>query len=97
MTCRRETKIPNSSSHPSYGVLEKACGGRISQLLQLGMYSVAQSKSTVRLQGRYVIKGGMRVEDARGEGEMGRREKRRLSSFPLYPSRRPLRRDVVIM
>ena len=37
--------MPNSSSHPSYGVLEKACGGRISQLLQLGMYSVAQNKS----------------------------------------------------
>ena len=37
--------MSNSSSHPSYGVLEKACGGRISQLLQLGMYSVAQNKS----------------------------------------------------
>lgn len=45
MTCRKETKMPNSSSHLSYGVLEKACGGRISQLLQLGMYSVAQNKS----------------------------------------------------
>ena len=45
MTCRKETKILNSSSHPSYGVLEKACGGLISQLLQLGMYSVAQNKS----------------------------------------------------
>ena len=45
--------MPNSSSHPSYGVLEKACGGRISQLLQLGMYLVAQNKSTDRLQGRY--------------------------------------------
>ena len=53
MTCRKEKKIPNSSSHPSYGVLEKACGGRISQLLQLGMYSVAQNKAAVRLQGRY--------------------------------------------
>lgn len=54
MTCRKEKEMPNSSSHPSYGVLEKACGGRISRLLQLGMYSVAQNKSTVRLQDRYV-------------------------------------------
>ena len=53
--------MPNSSSHPSYGVLEKACGGRISQLLQLGMYSVAQNKSTVRLQHRYVVRSCQRL------------------------------------
>ena len=61
MTCRKEKKIPNSSSHPSYGVLEKACGGRISRLLQLGMYSVAQNKSTVRLQDRYVVRSCQRL------------------------------------
>ena len=53
--------MPNSSSHPSYGVLEKACGGRISRLLQLGMYSVAQNKSTVRLQDRYVVRSCQRL------------------------------------
>ena len=37
------------------------------------------------------------MEDARGEGEMGRREKMRLSFFSLHPSRRPLRRDAEIM
>ena len=51
----------NSSSHPSYGVLEKACGGRISQLLQLGMYSVTQNKSTVRFQGRYIVRRCQRL------------------------------------